>query len=360
MRLFITLLLTSSSALAQPLAVTHEFENGVVADAEEINQNFTDIVRGVNTIIRVDDGRPWGTALGYEALKADNSIDNTAVGYKALQNNSEGARNTAVGSGAIRNNTEGDKNTAIGFYALHSNISGIENSAVGTYALRDNTTGIWNTASGAFALALNTSGVENTGLGYAAGYKNTNGARNAATGFHALFENTTGNDNVATGYHALRKSIAGHGNTAVGAFALDDNLSGSYNTALGFDTTVGANTNSTAIGAGATVNSDDTIRLGNSDVVSVITSGSLTTGQVTYPAMAGGNGSVLGYDNNGQLTWIEGDQIAARHNLNFETRIEKLERQLISQQEELLALVHAQQEQIAQLQKMVEQQFALN
>jgi hypothetical protein len=41
-------------------------------------------------------------------------------------------------------------------------------------------------------------------------------------------------------------------------------------------------------------------------------------------------------------------------------RVASLQDQLQSQQEELLAIVQSQQEQIAQLQRMVEQQFAMN
>ena len=51
-----------------------------------------------------------------------NAADNTAVGYKALQDNSTGTDNTAVGSDALRENTTGANNTAIGSEMLYIQI----------------------------------------------------------------------------------------------------------------------------------------------------------------------------------------------------------------------------------------------
>ena len=48
MRFLLLLLCFASSVSAQPLAVTNTFSNNTVADATDINQNFTDIVNGVN------------------------------------------------------------------------------------------------------------------------------------------------------------------------------------------------------------------------------------------------------------------------------------------------------------------------
>ena len=39
-----------------------------------------------------------------------NASDNTAVGYKALQDTTTGSNNTAVGSDALRENTTGSNN----------------------------------------------------------------------------------------------------------------------------------------------------------------------------------------------------------------------------------------------------------
>ena len=73
-----TLLLVSWQAVPQPLAVTNTFSNSTVADAEEINQNFADIIDGVNGKLTTDNDDPYklhyslpmhpaeGNALGHE------------------------------------------------------------------------------------------------------------------------------------------------------------------------------------------------------------------------------------------------------------------------------------------------------
>ena len=63
MRFLILLLFFASSVSAQPLAVTNTFSNNTVADADDINQNFTDIVNGVNARLKTDRGSPYNTAL---------------------------------------------------------------------------------------------------------------------------------------------------------------------------------------------------------------------------------------------------------------------------------------------------------
>ena len=80
MRFLILLLFFASGVTAQPLAVTNTFSNNTVADAEDINQNFTDIVDGVNS-----------------KIATNNDLFNTAVGFEALLNNSTGVYNTASG-----------------------------------------------------------------------------------------------------------------------------------------------------------------------------------------------------------------------------------------------------------------------
>ena len=158
-------------------------------------------------------------------------------------------------------------------------------------------------------------------------------------------------------------------NTAIGADTLKNNLSGSGNTVIGHGADVGSSDlkHATAIGADARVDTSDTIQLGNQFLLAVNTSGKLTTGEVTYPNVAGGIGTVLGYNANGQLDWINGNQIAGVHRQELEEQIAALQDQLQSQQaelesqkEELFAIVQSQQEQVAQLQRMVEHQFATN
>ena len=179
--------------------------------------------------------------------------------------------NSAMGGDALYSNTTGDFNTAIGRATLGSNTIGYMNTAIGTSALGSNNEGFFNTATGGGSLQLNTMGMNNT-----------------ATGANALAKNTIGNNNTAQGASALYNNTTGSGNTAIGH---------------GADVASAALTNASAIGAGAIVSASNTIQLGNVYVTDVKTSGSLTSGVVTYPNTNGTNGQVLTANTNGAATW---------------------------------------------------------
>jgi hypothetical protein len=222
-----------------------------------------------------DGGYPGGnTAEGTNALLSlTTGQSNTAVGVNSLSSTTTGGWNTAVGAGALRFNT-GVENTAVGFQALFNNTTGISNTANGYQALFSNRDGFSNTANGAFALANNRIADDNTATGYGALYRNTTGFQNTADGSFALSSNTLGHNNTATGYIALWKNTTGNDNTATGVSALENNSTGFLNTAVGSsalllndvgvaNTAVGwralqlnrENGNSTAVGASALGNS---------------------------------------------------------------------------------------------------------
>ena len=118
MRFLILLLFFASSVSAQPLAVTHTFSNNTVADATEINQNFTDIVNGVNARLKTDNGSPYNTAVGFESLSNTTTGSyNTASGSSALFSNTTGSQNTAIGHGANVTAVNLENATAIGYNA---------------------------------------------------------------------------------------------------------------------------------------------------------------------------------------------------------------------------------------------------
>lgn len=182
----------------------------------------------------VSDGN-GNTAMGTLALKnLTVGQTNTAAGYSALGSNTVGSGNTAMGDAALSANTSGADNSALGLLALAHNENGGQNTASGARALRDNDTGFSNTATGADALGSNRTGSYNTSAGVASMYYNTLGIRNAATGFAALYRNTTGSNNTADGVEALYSNTTGLSNTAVGQAALFNNDSGYRNVALGF------------------------------------------------------------------------------------------------------------------------------
>src|ERR1700744_748042 len=75
----------------------------------------------------------------------------------------------------------------------------VQNVALGYNALTNNSSGQGNVASGRYALASNTSGSYNIALGTDAMYANTTGAQNSAVGALALYYNSNGNNNNAFG-----------------------------------------------------------------------------------------------------------------------------------------------------------------
>ena len=82
---------------------------------------------------------------------------------------------------------------------------------------------------------------------------------------------------------------------------------------------------------------------------------------MTYPNAHGTDGQVLGTTGSGELVWLNLRQIkVTSRTQELEEQVASLQEQLKSQQQELLAIVQSQQEQIAQLQRMVEHQFAVN
>ncbi|MDB4491133.1 tail fiber domain-containing protein [Luminiphilus sp.] len=261
-----------------------------------------------------------------------------------------------------------------------------------------------NTAVGSAALGSNTTGVSNTASGVDALRSNTEGFYNTASGVAALRRNTTGNYNTASGNEALISNTEGDGNTAVG-----------YNA----DVASGNLQNATAIGANATVNASNTIQLGNSAVTGVYTNGtyysngnSVTSDErlkTNITEIASGlplindlnpvayrrinneglgielgmlaqdvastlerhgladSGMVIQPDEKGYLYLRYNDLLAPMikaiqelddSSVAKDEQIALLEEKLETQQEELLAIVQSQQEQIAQLQRMVEHQFA--
>jgi trimeric autotransporter adhesin len=173
------------------------------------------------------------TAMGSNALGSNlTGFQNTAAGSAALTFNQTGNNNTAVGFAASRGGLSGSNNTALGFFSLFSNTSGYSNVAIGAMALR-NQTNINNTVSVGDSSLFHNSATQNTAIGSKALYSNTTGAGNTANGYKALFFNTTGIYNTANGNQALNFSTTGSNNTAEGNGSLYANSTGSSNTANG-------------------------------------------------------------------------------------------------------------------------------
>ena len=237
------------------------------------------------------------TAIGNESLFSNESgVRNTAAGSKSLYSNTLGNYNIAIGNLSLYSNTTGSSNVAIGISALKNNtdrsnliaigdsalfnngigtinsVNATCNLAVGSKSLFKNTTGRRNTAIGHEALYLNVDGNNNTSIGYQA--LNANRASdNFAGGFNSLLNNNLGNENTAIGNQSMAQNTEGSHNVAVGCISLAHNTIGHYNTAVGYNAGVSSAstglTNTTTVGNGASVTASNSIRIGNTSILSI-------------------------------------------------------------------------------------------
>ncbi len=215
-----------------------------------------------------DNGK-YNTGIGRISLYSNTTgHHNTAVGTVSLNANTTGVENTASGHASLSLNTTGNYNTASGTWSLTSNTTGNNNTAAGSSSLRSNTTGSANTAIGYYSLSASTTGSYNTASGYQCLSANTTGGSNTAAGFASLASSTTGMHNTASGATSLKLATTGSSNTAFGSGAGDGITTGSSNTFLGAfaDGTAGDLTNATAIGATASVDASNKVRIGNTAV----------------------------------------------------------------------------------------------
>lgn len=218
---------------------------------------------------RNHNGADFNVGVGVSALSGLTSGQgNVALGHSAGGSITKVEGLTAVGFDALKLSTE--VGTAVGYRALSNNTTGIDNVAVGTDALFSNSTGTGNTAVGAAALFSNT-GSSNTGVGVRAANSVTSGIGVTAVGFESGRFMTDGGAATFVGSRAGRASTGGE-NTAIGSDALQLNTTGVQNTAIGrvalrFDQT-GANqtafNNTTGVGFGASVSGSNQVQLGNS------------------------------------------------------------------------------------------------
>jgi hypothetical protein len=242
----------------------------------------------------------WGTAgnTGTNAgLHFIGTRDNMPLVFKVNSTFSgkiDPSGSLSIGRGALAYNPGNKVNTAFGDWALNnnslgssSNFNAIDNTAIGEYTLFTNVTGSRNTAVGKQALFKNVDDDDNTAMGYKA-MENATSDFSTAVGSMAASKLTTGDYTTAIGYNAASNTTTGAGITAVGYVAGNANATGTANTAIGFFSNVGAPalTNATAIGAYATVNTSNSLVLGNNAKVGIGTSSPLATLHVKKMASA--------------------------------------------------------------------------
>jgi hypothetical protein len=88
------------------------------------------------------------TALSRINIAGASNVDNSALGYAALEFNYAGIRNTALGSYAASCNALGTDNVALGVHSLGSTTTGSGNLGLGNFSLMGNKFGNFNIAIG--------------------------------------------------------------------------------------------------------------------------------------------------------------------------------------------------------------------
>lgn len=337
--------------------LTHTFEDGSPALASAVNQNFDDVVTALNNFTPNDSPqcnalseitywagtqwicgeRPLGLGVGISPVFEDIYTGNITVGSDTMSAATTGMRsyNILLGAEVAQSFSAGLSNIGIGYSVLSSLDSASDNIAIGKDSL--------DSAGGSYNVAIGTEALVNVGR----------------PDPEAQDYSITSQSNTAVGYRTGSSLYAGEEITLLGYFANAGSGPATYDEE--------PLSNATAIGANAWVNASNKIQLGNTAVTAVATSGKLTTGDVTYPNTHGTDGQVLGTSGSGELVWLNSSQIVASYTQELEGQVASLQDQLQSQQEELqsqqeelLALVQSQQEHIAQLQRMIEHQFAVN
>ena len=215
----------------------------------------------------------------------DLTTNQTIAGSKTFSSNIN-VNGVLVGRG----NGNNDESVAIGPGAMGaSNVNGKRNTAIG---------------AGTMSQYNGTSWDNNTAIGYRNMPSLTSGSGNTSVGAESMLNLLTGTENTSIGNQSLI-NVTGNSNVGVGKRSGQTITSGSQNTILGTDADVSSATlnNATAVGYGAQVTASNSIQLGNSSVTNVKTSGTITAGGVTYPAVHGTSGQVLGTTGSGALTW---------------------------------------------------------
>ena len=250
----------------------YNIANNRVLSIEGTNNTFAGLNAGANSNTGATDNSFFGRNAGQHTVSIlfDGSY-NSFFGSQSGQANTSGFGNSFFGESSGFANTSGYNNSFFGAEAGRSQ-SGYMccNSFFGALAGEQNTNGEGNSFFGIRAGEFNTSGADNSFFGGIAGRYNTTGDNNSFFGSSAGNTNNTGNRNSFLGSNAGDGNTTGSDNTFIGAFAGHYNETGSNNTFIGD----GAGpvygdptdlTYATAIGAGASVRSSNTIVLGRDD-----------------------------------------------------------------------------------------------
>lgn len=199
------------------------------------------------------------TCLGSVDPDMDNANCNIAYGFETLNSFQEGFENTAVGYRAMKNNTHADACCAFGYLAggssytcsfgwralssVNINNMTLNACAFGFESLRNMTTGNHNSAYGSMSGRALTTGNFDTLIGSSAGINMTTAEYNTCVGFESGNAVTTGLGNTLVGVRAGLNVTSGPFNNLFGVNAGYNNSTGGYNVCLGSYTSLNGNVN---------------------------------------------------------------------------------------------------------------------
>ena len=315
------------------------------SNTEGINNSFFGRSAGSANIIGSNNA-----FFGEQAGQNSTGDNNAFFGVFAGINNTAGLSNTFVGSGAGTSNTTESGNTFIGAGAngaaginnataigANSSVTTSNTIVLGTNAVTVQVPGSLNVAGtfganifnaatqyniggsrvigtvglGNFFAGVNSgavnAGLNNTFVGRDTGAANTTGGSNSFFGNGAGGSNNSGGSNAFFGTSTGFSNTTGAGNTFIGAGAGASNTTENNNTFIGRNTNGAAGiTNSTAIGANATVGSSNTIVLGNNANVDIPGGSLYVRSSITLGALGGGfpGNQTLCYNNFAAFNYV--------------------------------------------------------
>lgn len=164
------------------------------------------VVDGNDDALYLYNGIEWVALNSIDGLKdGRNNLanENVYLGEAAGSNSDTSAlNNTALGFYAMQFNSKGDHNVALGYRALYSADSSINNIAIGSLALGNGTNNSNNVAIGRSSMFQNSSGNDNVSIGTSSGTFNREGRRNINIGTNANYNNRDGDRNTIIGFNA--------------------------------------------------------------------------------------------------------------------------------------------------------------
>ena len=258
---------TITAPVGQSLTVTNPIDITVAGGSINVpndgSYNFgtTKIIQYKNANFSLGDNAGFTSGAGIQNIfiginsgyNNSSGYDNSFIGSNSGKSNTSGAQNLYFGTNAGLSNTTGSNNAFLGTNSGYSNTTGVQNINIGTYSGYKNISGNNNNFIGYFSGSNNTLGSENMFMGAASGQLNTIGSYNSFVGSSAGYSNTTGSSNTFLGFISGYYNTTGNDNTYIGY------LSGGSPSV----------TNSTAIGARASVTANNSIVLGNNASVGI-------------------------------------------------------------------------------------------